>query len=779
MVDLSSNRSSISLSLAQHCQAFNGAQTSTLHLVLPELALRVVPFGDEKKFVDDVIDGLWHVFSTVREWHQKLQDTKARILLWAWPGEFTDRPDFPEAEISSAVKTSDDISLLPALSGLLRSMALELDRPIVLMTTDPVFEPEDLLHVTAFLDQGDVKLGDYVLSAHRLSTHEPQMVTHAAPVDRSHHQPFKGHTLSLGGARGIVAEMLSRLTNNHSHLSVVGRTKSEPLDPELLGLDSPDLMRALMRRHRQHGDDQPITPRLLQQQVERLRSQASLEQHLLRLRQGMNAFDYHAVDLSDTNQCAELLGLESMRDVNILVSGAGIIQDQSCLKKTKESFDAVIRTKVAPLSVLLCRGLPTNLKSWISFSSIASKSGNPGQADYAAANEFLNTVVHWFSRRHPEIRMRTINWGPWQGSGMANEDVLQSFRSRGLEGIEAETAASMMRQLFSSDWTPVEVSALLLQQEVEYSLLQQKLLVASSLMWRSHLLPNQDSSVNKELHLVFHEDIPYLQGHQKQHRSVVPAALFLCLAADFAASLHCSSQDILYVDLYVFNGIIVPRNSLISTRVQYNLDKNDASGKFKVLNSSAARPHYEVKWRWEKKLSIVPSWNWFPTPDSQFLECDLHDVYKKCLFHSGVMARLSDRILIDRKTNIAWSKAQSSCESEQLGIEQISTHNLPYRDMPLIDSLLQLLLVQTIETYQYALLPQELSFMFLGEIPENEELSLTCKIENIQGSCLTATGACCDSKQNILFVMNISKFTLSEELLDFPPGISRSLINLP
>lgn len=739
----------------------------------------MVPFGDEKKFVDDVIDGLWHVFSNVREWHQKLQDTTARILVWAWPGEYTDRPDSPETEISSPVKTSDDISLLPALSGLLRSMALELDRPIVLMTTDPMFETEDLLHVTAFLAQGAVKLGDYVLSSHRLSSYEPQMVTHAAHVDRSHPQPFNGHTLSLGGARGIVAEMLSRLTNNHSHLSVVGRTKLEPLDPELLGLDSPDLMRTLMLRHRQRDDDQPLTPRILQQQVERLRRQASLEQHLLRLRQGMNAFDYHAVDLSDTDQCAELLGLELMQDVNVLVSGAGIIQDQSCLKKTKESFDAVIRTKVAPLSVLLCRGLPTNLKSWISFSSIASKSGNPGQADYAAANEFLNTVVHWFSRRFPEIRMRTINWGPWQGSGMANEDVLQAFRSRGLEGIEAETAAPMIGQLFASDWISVEVSALLLKKEVEHSLLRQKLLVDSSAIWRFHLLPNQDSSVKNELYLVFHENIPYLQGHQKQNRSVVPAALFLCLAADLAASAYCSSQDILHVNLYVFNGIIVPLNSLITTCVHYNFNKNDASGKFKVLHSSGTRPHYDVEWRWEKNIPIMPSWDWFPAPDSQFIECDLHDIYRRCLFHSGVMARLSDRILIDRKTNVAWSKAQSSCESEQLGVEHMSNHSLPYRDMPLIDSLLQLLLVQTIETYQSALLPQELSFIFLGPIPENEELSLISKIESVQGSCLTARGACCDSKQNILFEMNLSKFTLSEELLDFPPGIGRPLIDLP
>ena len=44
-----------------------------------------------------------------------------------------------------------------------------------------------------------------------------------------------------------------------------------------------------------------------------------------------------------------------MLDIEVLISGAGIVRDQSCLTKTKDSFEAVLRTKVMPLCVLLAR----------------------------------------------------------------------------------------------------------------------------------------------------------------------------------------------------------------------------------------------------------------------------------------------------------------------------------------------------------------------------------------------------------------------------------------
>lgn len=751
-------------------------QASILHLVLPALAVPVVSGKDPGVLATRIIDALWQVFSSVREWHRKLQDTSAPILVWAWPGESTDRPADPAQGGAPAVAapTSDLLSLLPALSGLLRCMALELDRSIVLLCTDSEPQPEEVRDATVFLAEGAVLLGDFILIQHRLCSHAPRLTTEVNARDLV--EPLNGHILSLGGARGIVAEMLSRLTAKNSHLSVIGRTALEQPDPELLGLSSQDLMRALMQRHRQDGDQSLMTPRSLQIEVDKIKRQTNLEQHLTALRQGVAAFNYHTVDLSDAQEFTELLDWKSMTDIDVLISGAGVIQDQSCLTKSRDSFDAVLRTKVVPLCVLLCRGLPASLKTWISFSSIASKSGNPGQADYAAANEFLNTVVHWFSRRHPEIRIRTINWGPWQGSGMASQEVLQAFHSRGLEAIEPESAAEMMRQILLPDWSAVEVAAVALQPQLTRRLRSQQSLIVNSQLWKYHSLPDKDTLVSDGWRLLFHDAIPYLQGHRKKARGVVPAAMILCLAADLAASVAPSTERPLQMSLYVFNGITVPDSAVVIVEAQAQISDDGENGTLAVMQARTERPHYKVTWSWGDFSETGMTWRFMPDVDARsLLYCDCADVYSACLFHSGVMARLCDRVAIDPATKTSWCRARPTTLNDQLGVDGLVVGtSLANRDLTLVDALLQLLLVQTIETCGFSFLPQELSMVLLHPMPVEGEVQLTVSIMNIQGSCLEAVGACRDCRGNLLFVMERSKFTVSKQLLDYPPGIMYS-----
>jgi len=720
---------------------------------------------------ESIIDHLWRSFNNVRELHSQLPDPKSTILVWAWPGEYLDRPSDP-FYVAPASSESDSLSLLPALSGLLRCVALELNRSIVLLCTDTEPELEDLQDATAFLSSGSIQIGDYTLVHHQLKSHEPRIVMEALSDDSS--SRLEGHILSLGGARGIVAEMLTRLADESSHLSVVGRTALAPPDPELFELSTQDLMRVLMRSYREDSNRVSLTPRLLQEEVNRIQRQLALDNHLKALERRVRVFDYHTVDLESSREIDVLLDHESMRDIDVLISGAGVIQDQSCLTKTRDSFSAVLRTKVVPLCVLLSRGLPPTLKLWISFSSIASKSGNPGQADYAAANEFLNTVVHWFSRRFPEICMRTINWGPWQGSGMASTEVLQAFHSRGLEAVDPEAAAALISHIIHPASSSVEVSAVALQSEVNRRLRQQQLLMAGSVLWNYHCLPVVDALASDDWCLLFHQYIPYLQGHRKNNRAVVPAALMLCLAADLASQFYSLPHTTLKLNLYVFNGITIPGTSAIKVQACSTSTDGGATGCFLVKQVATARPHYEVNWTFEESTSSVTPWSFLPDPTSTSLVyCDVADVYSSCLFHSGVMARLCDRVVIDLESNCSWCHALPAPLSEQLGVDCFrELPLLPRRDLTLIDSLLQLLLVQTIESYGVSALPQELSIVMLKSMPVDGMVKLTITILKIEGSCLQAIGACCDDSGDLLFVMEPSKFTVSKDLLDFPPGIS-------
>ena len=101
-----------------------------------------------------------------------------------------------------------------------------------------------------------------------------------------------------------------------------------------------------------------------------------------------------------------------------------------------ESFDRVFGTKTVS-AVLLSEHLkPERLKFCVFFASIASRYGNKGQSDYAAANETLSKLALQLDRRWPG-RVFSVAWGPWSGIGMV-ADLEKHLTQRGLKLISPE-----------------------------------------------------------------------------------------------------------------------------------------------------------------------------------------------------------------------------------------------------------------------------------------------------------------------------------------------------
>ncbi|MCP4117667.1 MAG: SDR family NAD(P)-dependent oxidoreductase [Desulfobacteraceae bacterium] len=135
-----------------------------------------------------------------------------------------------------------------------------------------------------------------------------------------------------------------------------------------------------------------------------------------------------------------------------IVHAAGVLDDRMMLAMTPENMMAVMAPKVNGALYLREAAKGLDLDFWVSFSSMAAVLGSRGQANYAAANRFLDAMAG--AGDGPAARNLSVNWGPWQGSGMAGRQEqtrLSAWQQMGIELLAPEKALAAMGELLAGD----------------------------------------------------------------------------------------------------------------------------------------------------------------------------------------------------------------------------------------------------------------------------------------------------------------------------------------
>ncbi len=111
------------------------------------------------------------------------------------------------------------------------------------------------------------------------------------------------------------------------------------------------------------------------------------------------------------------------------------------------SFEPVLRPKVLGTLVLhhLTRNVP--LDFFVGFSSISSVWGSKGQAHYAAANHFIDSMAHY--RRSLGLPALAVNWGPWSGGGMTSRQDEAALERAGVRALSPARALETLGYLLS------------------------------------------------------------------------------------------------------------------------------------------------------------------------------------------------------------------------------------------------------------------------------------------------------------------------------------------
>ncbi len=115
-----------------------------------------------------------------------------------------------------------------------------------------------------------------------------------------------------------------------------------------------------------------------------------------------------------------------------VIHSVGVLSDGAIGNQTWEKFETVLWPKVLGAWHLHRATMDRDLDFFILFSSIVGVMGNPGQANHAAANAFLDQLAG--HRRALGLPGQAIAWGAWSGLGEAEEQRERIDRQRAAFG---------------------------------------------------------------------------------------------------------------------------------------------------------------------------------------------------------------------------------------------------------------------------------------------------------------------------------------------------------
>ncbi|MCC6488136.1 MAG: SDR family NAD(P)-dependent oxidoreductase [Candidatus Hydrogenedentes bacterium] len=168
------------------------------------------------------------------------------------------------------------------------------------------------------------------------------------------------------------------------------------------------------------------------------------------------------VDVADETQLTTFLDgyrREGFPPIRGIVHSAGVLEDHAVMQLDANAIEQVFKPKVTG-GWLLHRAFngvaEAPLDFFVMFSSAASMLGSPGQANYAAANAFMDALAHY--RRAKGLPALCVNWGPWAEVGMAADSrVGDRLAKNGVMSIKPQDGLAVLECLVATNSAQVGV----------------------------------------------------------------------------------------------------------------------------------------------------------------------------------------------------------------------------------------------------------------------------------------------------------------------------------
>lgn len=133
---------------------------------------------------------------------------------------------------------------------------------------------------------------------------------------------------------------------------------------------------------------------------------------------------------------------------------AGVLDDAIFVNQNKEKIQNAFKAKVEGTINLHELTRDRDLGFFILYSSFSSVLGSPGQANYAAANAFMDRFAAF--RRQQGLTAVSVNWGVWN-MGMATDAVRNESEAMGMLSLDTEQAFRALESQISGDEPNVSI----------------------------------------------------------------------------------------------------------------------------------------------------------------------------------------------------------------------------------------------------------------------------------------------------------------------------------
>jgi acyl transferase domain-containing protein/NADPH:quinone reductase-like Zn-dependent oxidoreductase/NADP-dependent 3-hydroxy acid dehydrogenase YdfG len=152
-------------------------------------------------------------------------------------------------------------------------------------------------------------------------------------------------------------------------------------------------------------------------------------------------------DVANREALTEVLAaIPAATPLTAVIHTAGVLEDGTIRSLADNQVQATLRPKVDGALNLHELTADSDLSAFVFFSSISATLGTAGQANYAAANAFLDTLAH--HRQASGLSATSISWGPWSlqdgmASGLGSADQARWARA-GVSALSPQDGLALL-----------------------------------------------------------------------------------------------------------------------------------------------------------------------------------------------------------------------------------------------------------------------------------------------------------------------------------------------